>query len=70
MNLGKIKCIESENTKVLFRRMRLKKGGRITFINYDENPIRGVGLNDTSLPRDILYCRKITDSDVKSALRS
>lgn len=36
---------------------------------YNENPIRDVRLDDTSLPRETLYCRSI-ESDVKNALKS
>lgn len=36
---------------------------------YNENSIRGIGPANTSLLRDILYCRKIAESDVKSALK-
>lgn len=36
---------------------------------YNKNPIRGVVLADIYLPRDTLYCRRVTESEVKKALK-
>lgn len=36
---------------------------------YNENSVRGVELDDASLPRDILYCGRIMELDVNNALR-
>lgn len=33
-DLGNIRCIKSVDNKLLLEKMRLKKCGRITFINY------------------------------------
>lgn len=48
--------------------MRLKKNEITTFINYNKNPVRGIGLGYTYVPIDNLYRRKITKSDVKITL--
>lgn len=34
---------------------------------YNENLVRNVRLNDTHLPKDILYLCRITEEDIKSA---
>lgn len=36
---------------------------------FNENQVRGVGLDDTSLPKNILYCCRIKKLDIKNALR-
>lgn len=46
--------------------MKLRRCGKTTFL--DENPIRGVGLDNTSSLRDTLDCRRTTESNVETAL--
>lgn len=47
--------------------MRLKWNNHAT--NYKMKTQLEAGLAETSLPKDIIYCRRITDSDIKTELR-
>lgn len=50
--------------------MRLEKGGRTTFRSYIvKDLVRDIGLDDISLPRDVLYYRRTMEFNIKSALR-
>lgn len=55
-NLRNIRCIKRKGNRVLVRDDEINKRWKNYFHNlYNENPVRGVRLDDTSLNRDIGY---------------
>lgn len=65
-NLGNIRCIKGADNRT--REDEIKGRWEKYFQKlYNENLVRGVGLDDTYLYRDILCCRRITGSDIKNA---
>lgn len=66
-----IKCIKIEEYSVLVTENETKEKWENYFHKlYSKNQVRGIELNDISSPRNILYCRRIAESSIKSAFRN
>lgn len=50
-----IRCIKSVDNRILAREDEIKEMWKNQFPNYNEIPVRGVELDDTSSSRNILY---------------